>query len=62
MEQREKLERRERREISRPRAEETSFGGGSLLLLVGGAALAVVAVGLIVSLPDIKRYYKISTM
>lgn len=30
--------------------------------LLGGAALAVVATGLVVSLPDIKRYIKISTM
>jgi hypothetical protein len=30
--------------------------------IVGGAALAVVAAGVIMSLPDIKRYIKISTM
>ena len=30
--------------------------------LIGGAALAAVATGLVMSLPDIKRYIKISTM
>lgn len=33
-----------------------------VLKIVGGAALAVVAAGLLMSLPDIKRYIKISTM
>jgi hypothetical protein len=29
---------------------------------IGGAALALVAVGIITQLPDIKRYIRISTM
>ena len=32
------------------------------LKIIGGAALALVATGLIVSFADIKRYIKISTM
>ena len=36
--------------------------GGLIWKLIGGAALAVVVGGMIVSLPDIKRYVKISTM
>jgi hypothetical protein len=34
----------------------------TLLKAVGGVALAALAFGLLVSLPDIKRYIKISTM
>lgn len=30
--------------------------------VVGGAALVALAVGVVVSIPDIKRYIKISTM
>ncbi|HWP44013.1 MAG TPA: hypothetical protein VNO14_12295 [Blastocatellia bacterium] len=30
--------------------------------VIGGTALALVAAGLIVNLPDIKKYIKISTM
>ena len=33
-----------------------------LLSIVGGVALIIVAATVIVSLPDIKRYIKISTM
>lgn len=33
-----------------------------ILKTVGGVALAAVAFGLIMSLPDIKRYIKISSM
>jgi len=32
------------------------------LKIIGGAALAALATGLIISFPDIKRYIKISTM
>ncbi|HVF92055.1 MAG TPA: hypothetical protein VNH22_18470 [Blastocatellia bacterium] len=35
---------------------------GIIWKIIGGAALATVAAGLIVSLPDIKRYLRISTM
>jgi hypothetical protein len=38
-------------------------GSGSVIWkLLGGAALALVVAGLIVTYPDIKRYVKISTM
>jgi hypothetical protein len=37
-------------------------GNGKLLKIIGGAALLVGAALVIVSLPDIKRYIKISTM
>jgi hypothetical protein len=37
-------------------------GGISLWSIVGSAALALVAAAVIVSLPDIKRYIKISRM
>lgn len=36
--------------------------GGIIWKIIGGAALATIAAGLVVSLPDIKRYVKISTM
>jgi hypothetical protein len=36
--------------------------GINLWSIVGGAALMVMAAAVIVSLPDIKRYIKISTM
>jgi len=36
--------------------------GFSIWYLIGGAALALVAVGVITQLPDIKRYVRISTM
>ena len=45
------LERRER-----------GSSGLNLWPIVGGAALLVAAAAVIVSLPDIKRYIKISTM
>ena len=45
---------------------ETYNGGGSAAGLawkiVGGTALAVAVAALVISLPDIKRYIKISTM
>lgn len=34
----------------------------SIWYVIGGAALAVVAAGVIMSLPDIKRYMKIRDM
>lgn len=45
------LERRERRS-----------SGMSFWSILGGAALVVIAAGVIVSIPDIKRYIKISNM
>lgn len=36
--------------------------GVNVWMLIGGAALALVAVGVITQLPDIKRYIRISTM
>jgi hypothetical protein len=36
--------------------------GMNIWLIIGGAALALVAVGVITQLPDIKRYIRISTM
>lgn len=35
---------------------------GAIWKLLGGTALALVVVGLVVTYPDIKRYVKISTM
>jgi hypothetical protein len=37
-------------------------GGLSVWSVVGGAALLVLAAAVLVNLPDIKRYIKISTM
>ena len=39
-----------------------NFGGVSVWSIFGGAALVVLAAAVIVNLPDIKRYIKISTM
>jgi hypothetical protein len=36
--------------------------GVNVWMLIGGAALALVAYGVITQLPDIKRYIRISTM
>ncbi len=43
------------------RSKQTSTGVG-LWTIIGGAALIVVAAALVVALPDIRRYIKISTM
>jgi hypothetical protein len=61
MERREHLQRRDERIEPRRRYEEspTGIGIGSI---VGGIVLLGVAALVIVSLPDIKRYIKISTM
>jgi len=60
-----KIGGRESRRESR-RQMTTDDGGDSPALLawkiVGGTALALAVVTLVVSLPDIKRYIKISTM
>lgn len=60
MKKSEALEIRRGREPSRRRARESS--GIGVWSIVGGAALVLLAAGLIVNLPDIKRYYKMSTM
>ena len=60
MEQKEYLERRDKRTAPR-RREDRSPGIGAMGIL-GGLALVGVAALVIVSLPDIKRYIKISTM
>jgi hypothetical protein len=62
MEHKEYLERRdERREPRRRYRKEHSSGIGALGI-IGGIALIGVAALIITSLPDIKRYIKISTM
>lgn len=38
------------------------FGGMRFLKVIGGIAIAVVAVGVLTQLHDIRRYIKISTM
>ncbi len=55
------MERRDnRRKVSR-RDSETSVGNVAWMV-VGGAVVALAAAAVIVSLPDIKRYIRISTM
>ncbi|CAN5422310.1 hypothetical protein BH20ACI1_BH20ACI1_04710 [soil metagenome] len=54
------IERRDNQRMSRHQSETTA--AGTAWKLVGGAALALVAAAVIVSLPDIKRYIRISTM
>lgn len=61
MERKEYLERRDERIEPRRRHEESSTGLG-VGSVVGGILLLGVAALVIVSLPDIKRYIKISTM
>ncbi len=55
-----------RRESRRHMTTDDDDGGSSVALLawkiVGGTALALAVVTLVVTLPDIKRYIKISTM
>lgn len=60
MENDERMERRDDREALELRPETSS--GISLWKIVGGTMLLLAATAVIVSLPDIKRYYKISTM
>ena len=55
------MERRDKkRQVSR-RDSETSVGNVAWMV-VGGAVVALAAAAVIVSLPDIKRYIRISTM
>jgi hypothetical protein len=53
---------REQQELAKQRACAPKSSAGLAWKVVGGLALAVVAVGLITSLHDIRRYIKISTM
>lgn len=63
MEQREYLERKDERTAPpRRRHREDNSGGIGALTIIGGIALVGVAALVITSLPDIKRYIKISTM
>lgn len=62
MEHREYLERRDERNLPRRRDREEDSSGIGALSIIGGLALVGVAALVIVSLPDIKRYIKISTM
>lgn len=62
MEHKEYLEKRDERMEPRRRYREESSSGISALSIVGGLALVGVAALVIISLPDIKRYIKISTM
>lgn len=63
MEHKEYLERRDDRTHLRPRRRrENDSTGISTLGIIGGIALVGVAALVVVSLPDIKRYIKISTM
>jgi hypothetical protein len=54
------MERRNNQQMAEHRCETTV--AGTAWKIVGGAALALVAAAVIVSLPDIKRYIRISTM
>lgn len=58
----ESLEMRARRNDWPDQRRSTEPRGISLWHIIGGIALATVAAVVIVNLPDIKRYVKISTM
>lgn len=58
---REGIEKRSKHQQMSEHKCETSLGN-TAWKIVGGTALALVAAAVIVSLPDIKRYIKISTM
>ncbi|MBS1795549.1 MAG: hypothetical protein JSS81_16965 [Acidobacteria bacterium] len=61
MEQRESLAKRENE--TRPRARRKEPSAGTLALgVLGGLALLGIAALVVVALPDIKRYIRISTM
>ena len=56
-----KMERREdNRQMARYRDE--SSAAATAWKIVGGTAVALITAAVIISLPDIKRYIKISTM
>lgn len=52
--------RRDNQQMSRHQSETSA--AATAWKIVGGTALALVAAAVIVSLPDIKRYIRISTM
>ncbi len=56
------LERRDEENLPRRRHQEENSSGIGALGIVGGIALLGIAALVVVSLPDIKRYIKISTM
>ena len=62
MKNKEYLEKRDRKFAPSKESNNESLGGGKLFGLVGGIALLGVAALVIVALPDIKRYIRISTM
>jgi len=53
---------REQQELATKAAEGKNLSGHVVWKIVGGAALALAATGLLVSLKDIQRYIKISRM
>lgn len=58
-----KLREQQEKAVVAARARECEHSSSHLLLkIVGGMALAVVVAGIVASLPDIRRYIKISTM
>jgi len=54
------MRRDENRQMTRYRNE--SSAAATAWKVVGGTAVALIAAAVIISLPDIKRYIKISTM
>jgi hypothetical protein len=57
----EEMARRNDQQLMNRRNDETSIGN-TAWKVVGGAFLALAAAAIIVSIPDIKRYIRISTM
>ncbi len=62
MERRESLERMGERTARRGKENDEEFGGLGIWSVVGGIALLGVAALVISTLPDLKRYIKISRM
>jgi hypothetical protein len=61
MERKEHLEKREERVVRREKPADIS-GKNFALGVIGGIALVGIAALLVATFPDLKRYYKISTM
>ncbi|MGI8494645.1 MAG: DUF6893 family small protein [Pyrinomonadaceae bacterium] len=57
-----KMERREERQPMERYRDDNSSVAATAWKVVGGAVLVLAAAAVVVSLPDIKRYIKISTM
>ncbi|HVE59826.1 MAG TPA: hypothetical protein VNB22_23640 [Pyrinomonadaceae bacterium] len=53
---------KEKKELEKRVGNSAGIGSSNLVKILGGAALVLGAALVIVSLPDIKRYIKISTM